>query len=125
MKEQEEIIRHYLDGYNQFDISKMVADLDEHIVFRNSSNGEITLELQGLEAFRQQAEQATAYFLSRTQTITALVCQENRVEVQINYHAVLAIDLPNGLKKGDELSLQGISIFEFAGNKICKLTDIS
>jgi hypothetical protein len=38
---------------------------------------------------------------------------------------VLAKDLPNGLKKGQELNLSGKSIFKFSGNKITSLTDLS
>ena len=35
------------------------------------------------------------------------------------------MDFPNGLKKGQELNLIGKSIFEFDGDKIIKLTDVS
>ncbi|MDB5205022.1 MAG: hypothetical protein JWR72_97, partial [Flavisolibacter sp.] len=31
----------------------------------------------------------------------------------------------NGLKKGDEVKLKGKSIFQFLGDKIIRLTDIS
>jgi hypothetical protein len=40
-------------------------------------------------------------------------------------YAVLAVDLANGLRKGDELNLQGRSIFKFSGDKIVAISDIS
>lgn len=125
MVEREKIINNYIEGYNQFDIEKMVADFDENIVFENIQNDEITLSLRGLSQFRQQAEQAKTYFVTRRQTITSIQHLDSRTEIQIAYNAVIAMDFPNGLKKGQELNLTGKSVFEFQKNKIVKLTDIS
>ncbi len=125
MINRENIIKNYIEGYNQFDIDKMVADFDDNIVFENIQNGESNMTLIGLAEFRQQAEQAKAYFSKRTQTIKSFTHKEKITEIDIDYNAVLAMDFPNGLKKGQELNLAGVSVFEFAGNKIVKLTDIS
>ncbi|GAB3166743.1 nuclear transport factor 2 family protein [Telluribacter humicola] len=125
MKNREEIIRNYVEAYNQFDVDQMVADFDEAIVFENISNGETTLSLTGLPAFREQAVQATTYFSSRTQTVLSFQHQDDQTEVAIDYQGILAIDFPDGLKKGDSISLKGKSVFTFSGNKVVKLTDIS
>ena len=125
MKGREKIISNYITGYNEFDIDKMVQDLDEEVVFENVSNGAITMSLKGLAAFKEQAEQAKGYFSTRTQSIKSYTHQADETEIEIDYHAELAMDFPNGLKKGDELKLQGRSIFKFYGNKIVKLTDVS
>ena len=61
MTDRVNIINNYIDGYNQFDIKKMVADLDDNIVFENIQNNEINLSLKGLTAFKQQAETAKTY----------------------------------------------------------------
>ncbi len=103
----------------------MVTDFDENIVFENIQNGEINMSLTGLAEFRQQAEQAKAYFSKRTQKIKSFVHSEITTEIEINYNAILAMDFPNGLKKGHELNLVGRSIFEFSADKIIQLTDIS
>jgi len=123
--QREHIIRQYLEGYNQFDVAKMVAHFDEDIIFENVSGGEVNLSLQGVESFKQQAEQATAYFSSRRQTPTAFRHQEDQTEVELDYHAVLTMDFPTGQKKGDELILQGKSVFTFSVDKVIKLVDIS
>ena len=119
------IINNYIDGYNQFNIKKMVADLDDNIVFENIQNNETSLSLKGLTAFKQQAETAKTYFTKRTQTVKSFKHFDNNTEVEIAYKAILAMDFPNGLKKGQELKLSGKSVFEFEKNKIIKLTDIS
>jgi hypothetical protein len=122
---RERIIQNYIDGYNQFNINKMVVDFDENITFENVQNGQINLSLAGLKAFRQQAELAKSYFTTRQQKIKSFKHLDNETEIEIDYKAVFAIDFPNGLKSGQELNLTGKSVFEFAGNKIIKLTDIS
>ena len=125
MIEREKVIKNYIEGYNSFDIDKMVADLGENIEFENISNGETNVSCIGLPAFRKQAEQAKHYFSKRMQTIKSFRHLSDETEIDIDYYAVLAVDLPNGLKKGNELKLKGRSIFKFQGDKIIKLTDFS
>ncbi|MEM9671939.1 MAG: nuclear transport factor 2 family protein [Bacteroidota bacterium] len=119
------IIRGYVAAYNNFDVPGMIRHLSDDIVFQNVSGGEVTLELTGKDAFREQAEQASKLFKSRKQTIDDIQILDNVAEVLINYEGVLAQDLPNGLKAGDLLRLQGKSVFTFLKNKIVKLRDES
>ena len=125
MNEREKIIKNYIDGYNQFDCDKMLFDFDVNVVFENIQKGEINMSLIGLKALRQQTEQAKSYFNTRTQTIMSFKHLSDETEIEIDYYAVLGMDFPNGLKRGDELKLKGKSIFKFLNDKIIKLTDIS
>jgi hypothetical protein len=125
MNDRETIVKNYIEGYNQFNSDKMFVDFDEHVVFENIQNAELNMSLMGLKALRDQAEQAKRYFTTRRQTITSFKHSGDETEIEIDYFAILAIQLPNGLKKGDELNLKGKSIFKFLNNKIIKLTDIS
>lgn len=125
MIDRERIIQNYIEGYNGFDIDKMVADFDSNIIFENVQNGQINVSLEGLEAFRQQAVLAKSYFTTRQQKIKSFKHEDNKTEIEIDYKAVLAMDLPNGLKNGQEFHVTGKSVFEFNGNKIIRLTDIS
>jgi hypothetical protein len=125
MTNRERIIQKYVEGYNQFDIKKMVADFTDNIIFENVKDGQINLSIKGLQAFRQQAEIAKSYFSIRQQKIKSFKHLDDKTEIEIDYNAVLAMDFPNGLKSGQELNLTGKSLFEFADNKITKLTDIS
>jgi hypothetical protein len=125
MIDRERIIKNYVEGYNQFNIDKMIVDLSSDIIFENVQDGEINMTLAGLNQFKEQAEKSKIYFSEREQTITAFNHLELKTEMEIDYHAVLAMDFPNGMKIGDELNLKGKSIFEFIDNKIVRLTDIS
>lgn len=125
MTNKEKIIQNYIEGYNQFDIDKMVADFDGSIVFENIQNGETNMILNGIKEFTVQAEKAKEYFSERKQTITSLRQDEITAIVDIDYYAVLAIDFPNGLKAGQGLNMKGKSIFQFLDDKIIKLTDMS
>lgn len=125
MTDRERIIQNYIDGYNAFAIDKMVADFDDNIRFENVQSGQVTMTIEGIKSFKEQAELAKSYFTTRQQTIKEFKHRDNETEIAVDYRAVLAMDFPNGLKSGQELSLTGKSVFGFAGNKIITLTDIS
>ena len=125
MEQKQQLINNYIKAYNNFDIEGMLNGLAADVKFENVSNGEVNLSLTGIEAFKEQAQQAAGIFSSRTQTVTAYNHIDDVTEADIDYHAILAIDLPNGLKKGDALNLTGKSVFRFSGDKIVAITDIS
>ena len=118
-------IENYIQSYNAFDIEGMLLDLDENIVFENYSGDELTHSIVGLVAFEQQATEAKSYFASRKQSITSWEFDGELVSITLDYHAVLAIDFPNGMKAGDTLNLKGRSIFTFDAGKIIKIEDRS
>ncbi len=118
-------IESYIRAYNSFDIENMLRNLHENIEFKNVSNGEVNLRTDGIAEFKTQAEQAKSIFSKREQKITNLHSDENKVEVEISYTGILAVDLPNGLKSGSRIELNGQSIFTFQGDKIIKIEDIS
>lgn len=122
---KQNLIERYIEAYNNFDVEGMLAGLHHNIVFKNIANGEINLQTDGIEAFRNQAEQTKAFFSERTQTITSIRFDESETEVGIDYVGILAIDLPNGMKIGDKLELKGKSIFRFSDGKIIEIQDIS
>ena len=121
--QKKEIIEQYISAYNSFDVLAMVKDLDDDIVFENISNDVVGLRTEGIDAFRQQAEAAKQYFTQRTQRIESWQFKDSVVTINIDYHAILFIDLPNGLKKGDPLEMKGHSEFEFRNEKIVKIVD--
>jgi hypothetical protein len=125
MKQRENIILNYIKAYNEFDMDGMVADFDESIRFENISNGKSIMTLFGLTAFKAQAERAIDVFSARQQTVKAFHHSGDQTEIEIDYEATLAVDFPNGLKKGRRLKLLGKSIFKFSGEKIVELIDIS
>ncbi|MDF2856401.1 MAG: hypothetical protein K0Q87_2252 [Neobacillus sp.] len=116
----------YVEAYNNMDVANMIADFSDDIIFQNVMNGEKTMELRGIEEFKQQAIAALSYFSEREQSIETITHTHSSTEITINYRAIAAMDFPNGLKKGDEINLKGKSIFEFSEDgRIIKLTDIA
>ena len=124
-KQPEQLIRDYISAYNRFDVAGMLLGLHEQVRFQNIAAGEVNLATHGKAEFRAQAEQATRLFKQREQRLLALRCTDNQAEASIAYWAILAVDLPNGLKANDELTGQGKSIFEFEDGKIIAIQDIS
>ena len=125
MEQQKDIVEDYIKSYNNFDIDGMTKNLTENFVFKNITNGNVDLKTEGKEEFKKQAESAKVYFKKRKQTIESWEFHYPKVTVKIDYKAILAIDLPNGLKTGDTLELKGISVFEFEDQKIKSIVDKS
>ncbi|WP_162426142.1 nuclear transport factor 2 family protein [Pontibacter pudoricolor] len=121
----QQTIETYIAAYNNFDVEAMIAQLHPDIEFENIANGEVTLSIKGTKAFKQQAEVATKYFKHREQKITQLTITDTKADAQIDYSAILAIDLPNGMKACDKLELKGKSVFTIEDGKIIRLQDYS
>ena len=126
MKEQyQSLIEQYVQAYNAFDVEGMLAGLSEKVLFQNISNGQVGLQTEGIEAFKQQAEAAKNYFAERRQVISSWDFQGNQVRIGIDYTAILAMDFPNGMRAGEILQMSGHSTFEFEEGKIVSIVDES
>jgi ketosteroid isomerase-like protein len=125
MEVRKKIIENYVEGYNDFDIPKMIRDFSDDVIFENVQNGKISMTLSGIKEFINQAEKSMQFFSQRKQTILSFRHESEKTEIEIDYYGVLEADFPNGLKKGQEIKMKGKSIFEFREGKIIKLTDIS
>jgi hypothetical protein len=121
----EQSVKQYIHAYNEFDIDSMLVKLHPSIVFKNISHGEVDLITVGLEAFKAQAQKAVTYFRHREQLISDLKIEDQLAEVAIDYKAILAIDLPNGMKQGETLQLKGRSVFRFENDLIISIEDYS
>ena len=122
---QQEMIDHYIQAYNAFDIEGMCRDLHEDVIFQNVSNGEVDLETKGLAAFKEQAQKAKDIFIAREQKITKIHQAADSATVSIDYTGVLAVDISEQMKAGDTLRLHGKSTFYFQGGEIIKIVDES
>ncbi|WP_136605480.1 nuclear transport factor 2 family protein [Paenibacillus dokdonensis] len=123
--ESKELIDNYVEAYNSFDVPGMIRLLHKDILFRNISNGEVNMETQGTQEFRELAEKSTQIFSSRRQTIIDCNAINDKIEVIIDYEGILAVDLPNGLKTGDQMQLKGKSVFRIEEGKISLIEDYS
>ena len=125
MDQQKKMIEEYIHAYNQFEIESMLILLHEDIVFENFSEGICNVKTEGIDEFRLQAQDARKYFSKRQQTIKEWDIQIDKIIVEIAYEGILAIDLPNGMKAGDCVLIEGQSEFMFTDTKISKIVDRS
>lgn len=125
MREKKHLIEQYISAYNSFDIDRMMALLHTEIEFENISGGKVNAKATGKSEFRAIAEQSKALFKSRKQTINYYNISEGRASIEISFKGVLAVDLPNGIKSGETISLDGRSQFSFREGKIARIIDIS
>lgn len=120
-----EIVRKYVTAYNHLDIEGMLECFADDCKFTSLSSGMHTITCEGKHQLRELAAQSAAYFLERTQNVTNWIFSDDQAVIEIEYKSMLKRDLPNGLKAGEELSIRGVSIFRFEGDKIVELTDYS
>ncbi len=127
MKQQEmkDIIDKYIQAYNSFDIDGMLALMHDDVEFKNISGGNINLTTNGIKELRSAAEQAKSIFESRYQKINKYNFENDTASIEIDYEGVLSKDIPNGLKSGERLKVNGKSVFKFKDGKIVSLLDYS
>ena len=123
MSKLPDVIRNYISAYNSFDIAGMLACLSDDIEFKNIANGEVSAHTKSKAEFEVLANMGVSAFKSRTQTVTCSMTVSDITLIDIDYEAVVATDLPNGWKAGQELSFLGASAFELRGDKIMRIID--
>jgi ketosteroid isomerase-like protein len=124
-QEMRRIIESYISAYNAFDIDAMLRDVHQDVEFKNVSENEVNAYTKGIDDLRNLAEQSKALFTSRRQTITAFEVRDDTARIAIDFEAVLAVDLPNGMKAGDALRLAGRSEFQFKDGRLYRIEDYS
>lgn len=119
------LVDHYIDAYNRKDIDDMLLGVHAQVEFKNISAGVVNASTNGVAELRTLAQQSLSLFSERHQKIESFEIQGHVAVATITFCAVVAADLPNGLKKGQVLNLTGRSEFEFQDGTISKITDIS
>ena len=115
----------YIRAYNAKDVEGMLANLHPEISFRNLSRGEVTLETEGVDQFREAAEQAAAIFTTRSMTPLGFHFGDDVTSVLVDFSGELAVDLPDGPAAGETLKLRGESVFTFEDGLIVVIEDRS
>lgn len=119
------VIRAYIDAYNDNNVAGMLMCLSDEVSFRNISGGEVTAETSDKQSFEALAKFGVAAFETRHQTLTTAITVADTTLAEIAYSAVVAIDLPNGWKAGQQLAFSGASLFRVEDGKIVCLVDES
>ncbi len=114
-----------ISAYNAKDVSRMLTFFDEDCVFENISAGKVTVRTKGKGELEALARRSAEAFASREQKVTSFTQGQGRIVAEIDYHGVLQADLTPELKAGSRLELRGVSVYEFSGGKIVRLSDYS
>lgn len=125
LDEMKTLIQRYIEAYNRMNVDEMLATVHPDVEFTNISGGVVNASTTGISELRTLAMQSLALFSERQQVIESFRCEGSKALVSVAFRAVVANDLPNGLKSGQVLSLSGRSEFEFRDGAIYNITDIS
>ena len=123
--EMRTLIDRYINAYNRMDVDEMLLTVHPNVEFKNISGGVVNASTSGVAELKALAQQSLSLFSERHQHILSFETHDARAVVSIAFRAVVARDLPNGLKKGHVLNLSGRSEFEFRDGAISKITDVS
>lgn len=123
--EMKTLVERYIDAYNRMNVDEMLLTVHPDVEFKNVSSGVVNARTAGISELRALAQQSLSLFTERQQVIESFQCEGSRALVSVAFRAVVANDLPNGLKSGQVLNLTGCSEFEFHDGAISKITDIS
>lgn len=119
------IIDEYIKAYNEFDVEGMLRNVHEDVELKNTTNGEVNVQLKGINILKKQAEQAVGLFEKREITIIEQEINDDHVENKIKFKGVIGMDFPDdGPKKGELVKLEGKSIFQFEKGKIILIEDV-
>ncbi len=119
------VIADYITAYNAMDVAAMLRCLSDEVHFRNFAGTELTAEAKGRAEFEALAKAGVTAFRERQQTVRRTITVADTTIVEIDYAAVVAMDLPNGWAAGQTLSFSGASCFRVADGKIVALDDQS
>lgn len=122
---KKQMIKKFIEAYNSFDIDAMLLLLHPEVQFKNISGEKVNAQTSDKNEFEKLARQSAALFKEREQKIISYKESENKVNVDIEYRALLTVDLPNGLKGGDKINLQGRSEYIFKDGLIYSIVDES
>lgn len=120
-----EIVKNFISAYNSLNVESMITSLHPEIEFKNISGGVLTAHTKGIEEFWELASSSIKIFKEREQNITSYTESDDTVIAEINFHGVMAIDFPNGLKAGEILTMNGKSKYVFKDDLILLLVDES
>lgn len=123
--DRQQLIEHYVDAYNRFDIDGMAAMLSPDVRFDNVAQGVKSHETAGIEAFRTLAHTSAGMFSQRQQTVLALEFDPDQVIATIVFSGTLAVDIPDGPAAGTSVNMTGSSTFTFVDGKIATIVDRS
>jgi hypothetical protein len=120
-----DLIDRYIDAYNRMDVDAMVATMHREVIFENYAAGTLSVRTLGIEELRHLAESSRHLFAARRQTITGYSEAGDTAHVQVLFEGTFAIDLPNGVRAGQRIAMNGRSEFRERDSLLIYIADHS
>ena len=114
-----------MEAYNCKNVAGMLDCVAEDVVFRNMSGGMVNMEIYGRSSLEELANKTRDLFKTRTQIIKGINFMGEKVRTDVRFEAVFAMNLPNGVKKGDKMKVDGYSEYDFRNGLISYIADCS
>ncbi|MEL6324711.1 MAG: nuclear transport factor 2 family protein [Pseudomonadota bacterium] len=125
MSYEAHIVSRYIAFYNERNIDGMLDCVTDDVIFENISNTGQSMRLEGREAMGDVARLSGNAFSYRRQTVVSFIETGDRAAAEITFEGKAAVDLPNGVKAGEMVSIRGASFFELRGGKLSRIADYS
>ncbi|MEO9971438.1 MAG: nuclear transport factor 2 family protein [Hyphomonadaceae bacterium] len=125
MRLQDHIVSRYISCYNERDIEGLMACVTEDVIFENISNSGQNMRLDGRDAMGEVARLSINAFSYRRQKIISFIDGGDKASAEVQFEGKAAVDLPNGTKAGEMLTLLGASFFEIRSGLLCRIADYS
>lgn len=120
-----DIIETYIDCYNRRDIEGMVNCVTRDVIFENISNTGQSMRFDGRDRMKEVANLSGNAFTYRHQKVVSMIVGDNMAAAEIEFEGKAAVDLPNGTKAGETVTIRGASFFEFRDGLLCRIADYS
>ena len=119
------LIDRYIDAYNRMDVDAMLATIHREVIFENYSGGMLSVRTIGIDELRHLAESSRYLFSARRQTITGYSEAAGTAHVQISFEGTFAVDLPNGIRAGQNIAMPGRTEFRERDGLLIHIADHS
>lgn len=119
------LIDRYIDAYNRIDVDAMLATMHTEVIFENYTAGMLSVRTVGIHELRHLAESSRHLFSARRQTINGYREANGVAYVQIYFGGTFAIDLPNGIRAGQSMALNGRSEYRERDGMLIYVADFS
>jgi hypothetical protein len=112
----------FLEAYNAKDIDKMLADVTSDLVFRHYCDAGVLFKADDKATFEAALREEVGAFKQRSQVVKTAMTLLGSTVLTTQFHAVVAKDLSNGWKAGQEITLPGAAEFQFRDDQIANIT---
>jgi ketosteroid isomerase-like protein len=120
-----ELIERYLGAYNRMDVDGMLATMHREVVFENYTAGVLSVRTQCADELQRLAESSRYLFSARRQLVLAYEERDGTATVHILFDGTFAVDLPNGVRAGQSITLGGRSEFRQRDGLLVYIADYS